>query len=51
MLFNIASFSHNTDAKMCLPGQESNHVGVGFNKLLKYWHNLLGRVLEAKNKK
>ncbi len=37
--------------KMCLTGQESNNVGLGFNEDLKYWHNLLGRVLEAKNKK
>ncbi len=32
---DIASFLHNTDAKMCLPDQESNNVGVDFNKYVK----------------
>ncbi len=32
----LLHFLHNTDAKMCLPGQESNNVRVGFNKHLKY---------------
>ncbi len=40
---DIASFLNNTDTKIYLTDQESNNVGVSFNKHLKNWRNSLGQ--------
>ncbi len=33
---------------VCLPGQESNNVGMGFNKHMKIWQILLDHALEGR---
>ncbi len=43
-----SSFLHNRDTQMCLPGRESNNVGVDFNKHMKKWPILLGLVHEGR---